>query len=54
MEWRDAQQTEFASQVPQARIVALPGVSHYVFVVAPDTVYHIMHDFLATDRRASR
>ncbi len=46
MDWRGAQQTEFAARMPQAQIVEVPGASHYVFVRAPDTCYKMMRAFL--------
>lgn len=45
-DWRAAQETEFASRVPQAKIVGVSGASHYVFVGAPDSVYLAMRTFL--------
>jgi len=45
-DWRAAQEAEFHARVPQAKIVGASGASHYVFVVAPDSVYLAMRTFL--------
>jgi pimeloyl-ACP methyl ester carboxylesterase len=44
--WYDAQRAEFAAAVPQARIIVVPGASHYVFVGRADTVARAMRAFL--------
>jgi pimeloyl-ACP methyl ester carboxylesterase len=45
--WRRAQLDEFAAKVPQARIVEIPGATHYVFLIKPDSVEREMRAFLA-------
>jgi non-heme chloroperoxidase len=44
--WYDAQRAEFVAAVPQARVVVLPGASHYVFILRGDTVAREMRAFL--------